>query len=193
MNDRITALEEALRTKAAMIELGEKIAWGSDVALMREAADTLAASRAATDCHQPDLVTADRSLRITGPNSDGEYWLHINAGGITGGINLGSEHGPICKRLLDAASSDAALDLTPAPAVEPRTVIGGDASVAVCQICDIAGCKHVRGEAPVVEPVADNSPQRAVSEIGNQIHNIACELHGNEDVQERLGALASKA
>lgn len=58
--DRIKALEEALRTKAAMIELGEKIAWGSDVALMREAADALAASRAASDCQQQDLVTATR-------------------------------------------------------------------------------------------------------------------------------------
>ena len=59
--DRIKALEDALRIKATMIELGEKIAWGSDVALMREAADALAASRAASDCHQPDLVTADSS------------------------------------------------------------------------------------------------------------------------------------
>ena len=48
----------------------------------------------------------------------------------------------------------AALDLTTAPAVEPRTVIGGDASVAVCPICDIAWCQHVRGEAPVMKPVA---------------------------------------
>ncbi len=61
MTDRIKALEDALRTKAAMIELGDKIAWGSDVAMMREAADTLAASRAASDCQQPDLVTADSS------------------------------------------------------------------------------------------------------------------------------------
>lgn len=44
---RVKALEDALRTKAAMIELGEKIAWGSDVALMREAADALAASQPA--------------------------------------------------------------------------------------------------------------------------------------------------
>lgn len=48
------------------------------------------------------------SLRITGPNSDGEYWLHINAGGRSGGVNLGGEHGPICKRLLDAASETGA-------------------------------------------------------------------------------------
>ena len=43
-NDRIKALEDALRTKVAMIELGEKIAWGSDVALMRtEMTDALRA------------------------------------------------------------------------------------------------------------------------------------------------------
>ena len=48
------------------------------------------------------------SLRITGPNSDGEYWLHIKAGGRSGGVNLGGEHGPICKRLLDAASETGA-------------------------------------------------------------------------------------
>lgn len=43
-------------------------------------------------------------LRVTGPNSDGEYWLHIKAGGKMGGINLGAAHGPIVRRLLDAAS-----------------------------------------------------------------------------------------
>lgn len=48
------------------------------------------------------------SLRITGPNSDGEYWLHIKAGGRFGGFNLGGEHGPICTRLLDAASETGA-------------------------------------------------------------------------------------
>ena len=48
------------------------------------------------------------SLRITGPNSDGEYWLHIKAGGRSGGVNLGGEHGPICKRLLDEASETGA-------------------------------------------------------------------------------------
>lgn len=72
-----------------------------------DARAALAASRAAPDCHQRDLVTAPQVLRITGPNSDGEYWLHINAGGRTGGINLGSEHGPICKRLLDSATEPA--------------------------------------------------------------------------------------
>lgn len=47
---------------------------------------------------------APAALRITGPNNDGEYWLHIKADGRVGGINLGVQHGPICKRLLDAAS-----------------------------------------------------------------------------------------
>jgi hypothetical protein len=48
------------------------------------------------------------ALRITGPNRDGEYWLHVNVGGRSGGINLGVKHGPIVKRLLDAASETGA-------------------------------------------------------------------------------------
>lgn len=117
MNDRITALEQALRSTLNFIENTES-ELGVILRCGVRARAALAASSTAPDCRQPDLVTADRSLRITGPNSDGDYWLHINAGGRTGGINLGSEHG-ICKRLLDAASRDAALDLTPAPEVEP--------------------------------------------------------------------------
>lgn len=37
----MTDLPERLRIKASMIELGERIAWGSDSSLMREAADAL--------------------------------------------------------------------------------------------------------------------------------------------------------
>lgn len=48
------------------------------------------------------------ALRVTGPNSDGEYWLHIKAGGRSGGINLGDQHGSICKQLLDAVSETGA-------------------------------------------------------------------------------------
>lgn len=46
-------------------------------------------------------------LRITGPNGDGEYWLHIKAGGKMGEINLGVAHGPLVRRLLDAAAIEA--------------------------------------------------------------------------------------
>lgn len=48
------------------------------------------------------------ALRVTGPNSDGEYWLHIKADGRSVGINLGDQHGSICKRLLDAVSETGA-------------------------------------------------------------------------------------
>lgn len=41
--------------------------------------------------------------------------------------------------------------------------------------------------------VEDGSPQQLVGEIGNQIHNIACEIHDNEDLQERLGELRPEA
>lgn len=52
-----------------------------------------------------DLRPTDPVLRITGPNSDGEYWLHIkDSDGKACGINLGVSHGPIASKLLAAAS-----------------------------------------------------------------------------------------
>ena len=52
-----------------------------------------------------DLMATKPPLRITGPNSDGEYWLHIRGeGGKACGINLGDQHGPIATTLLLAAS-----------------------------------------------------------------------------------------
>ena len=49
-----------------------------------------------------------RKLRITGPNSDGEYWLHMDGNGRRGGINLGASHGPIVDSLLEAFSETPA-------------------------------------------------------------------------------------
>lgn len=54
-------------------------------------------------------VSSDRQLRITGPNSDGEYWLHLKGLGRNGGINLGVHHGGIVQSLLDAFSETAAI------------------------------------------------------------------------------------
>lgn len=185
--DRITALEEALKLALDYVEgckannlpdLGSasSLPFIDDVICIGDAA--LAASSAAPDCHQPDLVTAAQvRIKPLVWNSDNEargigctYTVWGEAGGYKvsvngmgpGGIIYGA-YRQVYRTVGDAkaaAQADyearilAALDLTPAPAVEPRTVIGGDASVAVCPICDIAGCKHVRGEAPAVEPVA---------------------------------------
>lgn len=42
--------------------------------------------------------------------------------------------------------------------------------------------------------VLDETSARAeVGEIGNQLHNIGCELHGNEGLKERLADLSSRA
>jgi hypothetical protein len=162
--DLITALEEALRSTLNFIENTES-ELGIILGCGDKARAALAASRAAPECQQPDLVTADRygrrrvakmyaeietlrrSIRAEGTEAVQSAWDAVE------------EH-------IDYAYRPAALDLTPAPAVEPRTVIGGDASVAVCQICDIAGCKHVRGEAPVVEPVAQ-ALHRSFPEAGD--------------------------
>lgn len=76
------------------------------------------------------------------------------------------------------ASILSALDLTPAPAVEPRTVIGGDASVAVCPICDIAGCKHVREQQPNAAAFVSDVQTRLQSEIA------ALEVEHGPDVMQ---------
>ena len=66
--------------------------------------DNLAAMAASMDEDFRKYVDArPASLRITGPNDDGEYWLHIKTGNFSGGINLGSEHGPISQKLLREA------------------------------------------------------------------------------------------
>lgn len=52
---------------------------------------------------------AERQIRITGPNSDGEYWLRLKGLGRDGGINLGVVHGGIVQSLLDCFSEDAAI------------------------------------------------------------------------------------
>lgn len=63
-------------------------------------------------------------LRVTGPNGDGEYWLHIKAGGKMGGVNLGAAHGPLVQRLLDAAAIEA-------PVQEPVGWTGNGSLMAV--------------------------------------------------------------
>ncbi len=100
MNDRITALEEALEFYA------DQSAWTQPPVKTRDgllsieyenqaskmqrdrgdiARAALAASRAATDCQQPDLVTADR-VRIKPLVWDGfvagSYHIEIEDGGI---------------------------------------------------------------------------------------------------------------
>ena len=115
-NDRIKALEDALLPFSRMAEAMFARNWNRDgvaVSFVEKDgpvrltfADFLAAHDALAEI-QKTGAGHQRALRITGPNGDGEYWLHIEADGRSGGINLGSDHGPICKRLLDAASQPA--------------------------------------------------------------------------------------
>lgn len=114
--DRIKAMEDALRPFSRMAEAMFARNWNRDgvaISLVEKDgpirltfADFLAAHDALAEI-QKTGAGHQRALRITGPNDDGEYWLHIKADGRSGGINLGSDHGPICKRLLDAASETA--------------------------------------------------------------------------------------
>lgn len=41
------------------------------------------------------------------------------------------------------------------------------------------------------EPISDDSLQARIGGIGNEIHNLGCEHHKNEELAERLGELAS--
>ncbi|GHC12740.1 hypothetical protein GCM10007291_07560 [Gemmobacter nanjingensis] len=181
MNDRITALEEALRPFADFADArgfdrlpdhlpmtqGSRFARRQVTAAdFKAARAALAAIRAAPDCHQPDLVTANPAERA-GWNAAiawletyladyvSEHGIYDHSTGVTEFPDDGEWAGSVQEIIYGMRlAMPAALDLTPAPAVDPRTVIGGDVSVAVCPICDIAGCQHVRGEAPAVEPVA---------------------------------------
>lgn len=50
------------------------------------------------------MSTPSINLRITGKNSDGEYWLHIDGSPQKAGLNLGDPMGMITSALLMAAS-----------------------------------------------------------------------------------------
>jgi hypothetical protein len=100
-------LSVALREASALLD--ESRAYGvalvEELRARAEKTDHFVAMAASMDADFQRYADAHpASLRITGPNNDGEYWLHIKAGGKSGGINLGAEHGPISKRILDAAS-----------------------------------------------------------------------------------------
>lgn len=194
MNDRITALERQIEELRNLCDCDcdddDCVRCAHYPAILEQkkgeldrARAALAASRAAPDCHQPDLVTAaqvrvkplvwedfdgmgakasafyNANYLITMWRGRGQFEVALSYPGHQTGYD-GERFHDTLEAAKAAAQADyearilSALDLTPAPAVEPRTVIGGDASVAVCPICDIAGCKHVRGEAPAVEPVA---------------------------------------
>ena len=125
MQDRIKALEDALLPFSRMAEAMFARNWNRDgvaVSFVEKDgpvrltfADFIAAHDALAEI-QKTGAGHQRALRITGPNGDGEYWLHIEADGRSGGINLGSDHGPICQRLLDATSQ-------PTPEVRPGAPI----------------------------------------------------------------------
>ncbi len=78
------------------------------------------------------------SLRITGPNSDGEYWLHLKNGNgpQSAGINLGGEQQGMMASvaaLLKAAAAEAPVEAAPeifaatCEAAEPKGMDFGDA------------------------------------------------------------------
>lgn len=53
---------------------------------------------------QPQLPAITR--RITGPDSDGDYWLHLSKGDNAAGINLGKPFGQVGGALLSEAAQE---------------------------------------------------------------------------------------
>lgn len=103
----IAELSAALRETSALLDESREygLALVEELRARAEKTDKFVAMAASMEeDFQRYVESHPASLRITGPNKDGEYWLHIKAGGRSGGINLGAEHGPISKRILDAAS-----------------------------------------------------------------------------------------
>lgn len=87
---------------------GELASWeaatdGHEYSIARRA---FAMADAMIDTREEGGSDADAvSLSITGPNSDGEYWLHLKgADGKAAGINLGASHLPIATGLLQKSA-----------------------------------------------------------------------------------------
>lgn len=59
------------------------------------------------------------SLRITGKNADGEYWLHLDGNTQKAGLNLGDPAGMIASALLMAATGHTYTRTDPIPS-DPR-------------------------------------------------------------------------
>jgi len=106
MSDMNTLLDTADRIVAADLHPARLRGVIADLAsALRETTALLTESKAYALALEKEMRDRGDALRVTGPNSDNEYWLHIKAGGRSGGINLGAEHGPICARLLEAAAT----------------------------------------------------------------------------------------
>jgi len=107
----ISDLSKALRETSVLLTESRTYALALEAELQHRAEKTdklLSLANSMDADFQRYAEAHPTSLRITGPNSDGEYWLHIKSNGRSGGVNLGTEHGPICKRLLDVASETGA-------------------------------------------------------------------------------------
>jgi hypothetical protein len=73
MADLTISLTQRLRTKADMINMGEKIAWGSETELMDEAADALDAVMRREERHLAALQRVVDWFEMPGPDYNKQY------------------------------------------------------------------------------------------------------------------------
>lgn len=86
-----------LRTKAGVMEMGERIAWGSDTALMYEASSALEAAQAAREAAEAKAARLEEALKPFAkyasengfgldfhgrelPDSEGVGWIYLTNG-----------------------------------------------------------------------------------------------------------------
>ena len=88
--EAMSDLPKRLRIKASMIALGERIAWGSDTALMEEAADVIEALSASVENHQLHMLGMARDrdqlraeLSALKAQQEPVAWRVTGAGGLT--------------------------------------------------------------------------------------------------------------
>lgn len=210
MNDRITALEEALRDVQDALDKSEAKA----ALLMEERNAAFASSRAASDCQQQDLVTAaqvrikplvwedfdgmgakasafyNANYLITMWRGRGQFEVALSYPGHQTGYD-GERFHDTLEAAKAAAQADyearilAALDLTPAPAVESVVMTAQDAARALTEvgrrIVDLAA---VRGCIP---------PHRNSLHRGRQEGEQAGYSHALDIVRAALRAIGGDA
>ena len=129
MNDRITALEEALAGALSAWDEHNERGHAMQGDWVYDARAALAASRAAPDCQQPDLVTADRVLALANALRNGSQ---ADMDGVMVTVSRQA-----CE---EAADILAALDLTPAHAVGPVATNTMVEPAATPHECATEGC-----------------------------------------------------
>lgn len=102
-----TDLTQAAEARAEQAE-AERDEWRGTAMNKIEMADSTAlrgrdATIATLQARVAELEGAVNRLRLTGPNSEGDYWLHVSVGDVQGGICLGGNFEDLSLKIIRVA------------------------------------------------------------------------------------------